>query len=395
MSGEEPEKEGASGEAHRILLIDDDEEDRYLTRELFEDFEERHRYRLVEESTFEKGLKALEGGDFALCLLDYRLGARTGLEFLKVVQQKGIDVPMILLTGEGNREIDLLAMKQGAADYLVKGEISARLLERSLRYGVERHRLLVQQRQMASENADLYEKARRAIELRDEVHRIVVHDLRNPLSAMGLTVQLMERMLSREVDPDRFRLQLETQRLCIRQMNQLIEDLLDVARIESGRLSLSLGGVQIGELLEGVERQHRIQAEEREIRIKCNREYDQYYVDIDHRRIQQVLSNLIGNAIKFTPKGGLLKIGVMPQFEAREVVFSVEDTGCGIAAEQVPHLFDRFWQAESGAHGGAGLGLAIAQGIIDAHGGTLEVESTPKVGTKFWFSLPLYEESSL
>lgn len=373
-----------------VLLIEDDEDDYLLTRELFEEFEWAEHYELVWRKSFEEGLEAFRRGNYALCLLDYRLGAHTGLEFLREAGKRVGMTPVILLTGEGNREVDLKAMELGAVDYLVKGEFGAGLLERSIRYGVERHRLLRAQSVLAAENARLYKKAQRAVEIRDEVHRIVVHDLRNPLSTMGLAVQLMERLLSGEVDKETFRDQLETQRLCIRQMNRLIEDLLDVARIESGQLALSRGGVSVGTLLEGALVPHRIQAADRAVRIEAVVPEERLIVDVDQRRIQQVLANLIGNALKFTPAGGTIEV----RAEAGDdgIWVQVSDTGCGVPAEQLPHLFDRFWQAEQGAYGGAGLGLAICQGIVEAHGGEIHVESVEGEGTMFRFRLQKYDE---
>ncbi len=369
-----------------VLLIDDDEDDYLLTREYFEDFERPRRYELQWASTYDEGLQLLQQADHDLCLLDYRLGARDGVELLQQALDAECSTPIIMLTGSGNRAVDNAAMRHGAADYLVKEEITPVLLERSIRHSLERHRILEKQRTLAAENERLYRKAKRALDMRDEIHRIVAHDLRGPLSTMGLALQLMERLASKGADGDAFANQLETQRLCISQMNRLIQDLLDAARIDDGRLSLDRTAYQPVHIVESVLDQHRIRAEDRSIELVANISDELPHIDADARRIEQVFSNLIGNALKFTPEGGTIEITARTEEDA--VCFLVEDNGRGIPEELQPHLFDRFWQAEQGDLDGAGLGLAICKGILDAHGGRIWAESTEGEGTTFFFTVP-------
>lgn len=364
----------------RVLLVDDDEDDYLLARELFDDFERDDSYELEWVSTFELGLQALGENRHDICLLDYRLGAQDGIELLREALERGCRIPIVLLTGAGNRDVDYAAMRYGAADYLVKSDLTPTLLERSIRYSLE--------------NARLYQQAQRAIELRDEVHRIVVHDLRNPLSTMGLAIQLMERAVGKDRPAADFAEHLQTQRLSIKRMNRLIEDLLDVARIENGKLSISQGAALPEELIAAALDQHRIQADDRGIELMSSPEIessDLPYALADIRRIEQVLANLIGNSLKFTPEGGRVEIGAEKVDD--EVVFAVIDNGYGISEEQLPHLFDRFWQAQQGSANGAGLGLAICKGIIEAHDGRIWAESEEGSGTTFYFTVPIYRES--
>lgn len=373
----------------QVLLIEDDEDDYWLTREYFDDFEQPDRYDLEWVDTYDEGLQSLRRGNHDVCLLDYRLGARDGVELLRQVLNEDCALPIIMLTGLGSRTVDRTAMRHGAADYLVKTEITPTLLERSIRYSLERHRFTQQQRELAAENARLYQQAQQALEIREEIHRIVVHDLRNPLNTMGLALQLMERHVDHDADAEDFRRQLQTQRICISKMKRLIQDLLDAARIEDGKISLSRGVYRPRQLVESTVEQHRIQAEDRSIELTVDVADDLPRVDVDNNRIEQVFANLIGNALKFTPEGGIIELSVHGDDGA--VRFAVRDTGRGIADDQLPHLFDRFWQAEEGSGDGTGLGLAICKGIIDAHDGQIWVDSTEGEGTTFFFTIPTAE----
>jgi signal transduction histidine kinase len=169
-------------------------------------------------------------------------------------------------------------------------------------------------------------------------------------------------------------------------MDRLIRDLLDMASLQAGRLKLDLGQYAVDDLvreglalLEPLAIQNRI-----ELRTRLPREH--CWVSCDRDRVFQVLSNLVGNALKFTPEGGRVTVEVEPGEEL--VRFSVRDTGPGIPTEALPHLFQPFWQAEGTGKKGTGLGLFISYGLVAAHGGSVEVESAPGQGSTFSFTLP-------
>ena len=390
MTQDVTKKKVEKGNKHRrirVLLIEDDEDDYLLTREFFDEFTDVGRHRLKWVSNFDEGHRALCSDDYDICLLDYRLGARDGVELLRSAREEDCRTPVIMLTGTGSHDVARTAMRLGASDYLVKGEITATLLERSIRHSLERHRFVEEQRVLAAENARLYEEAQRALEMRDEIYRIVVHDLRNPLSTMGLALQLMERLAKSDASGEAFTPQLETQRLCISQMKRLIQDLLDTARLEDGRLVLDRGLHLPGSIVDSVIAQHKIQADDRSVELVGHADDDLPRLDGDARRIEQVLANLIGNALKFTPEDG--RIEVSAGHEDGAIHFTVTDTGYGIPAEQLPHLFDRFWQGNDGDRNGAGLGLAICKGLVEAHGGKIWAESTEGEGTTFSFTIPV------
>jgi signal transduction histidine kinase len=169
-------------------------------------------------------------------------------------------------------------------------------------------------------------------------------------------------------------------------MNRLIQDLLDVTRIEAQRLAIEHADIDTrGLLLESVEAQRSLASSEK-LEVRLDAPQTLPHISGDRDRLLQVFENLIGNAVKFTDPGGRITVGARPQ--GREIVFCVADTGSGIAPEDLPHLFDRFWQADGKRKKGAGLGLAIVKGIVQAHGGRVWAESAPSRGSTFSFTLP-------
>jgi len=234
------------------------------------------------------------------------------------------------------------------------------------------------------EHARLFHEAQQATRARDDVLAVVAHDLRNPLNTVTMAVSLMLET----TPPERVqeRRQAEIVRRAADRMNRMIQDLLDVKRMESGRLTIDSRPEQPDVLINDTVDMLRPLAAGSIIRMETNIEDNLPPVIADSARIQQVLSNLVGNAVKFTPRAGT--ISVCAERGDGEVRFSVIDTGPGIPAEQLPHIFGRFWQAKTSDRRGIGLGLAIAKGIVEAHNGRIWVESSVGLGSTFYFTLP-------
>lgn len=231
-------------------------------------------------------------------------------------------------------------------------------------------------------------EAEAAIRTRDEVLSIVSHDLRNPLS----TITMAAGVLEMPIDESRKAAQIGIIKRAAEHMERLISDLLDVGAIESGNLRLELEILDIGPILTETHRMMEAKAARKSVLLQRVSVEGLGTIRGDRYRILQVLSNLVGNAIKFTPAGGSITLRARPS--PGSIVVSVEDTGPGVPEEDVPHIFNRFWHSSRRKHGGAGLGLAIAQGIVEAHGGKIWLENRPGGGATFAFELPVAEEGA-
>jgi PAS domain S-box-containing protein len=239
---------------------------------------------------------------------------------------------------------------------------------------------------LAVENARLFREAQAATAARDEMLGIVAHDLRNPLNTIMMASDIMME-LPATAPISEGRRTIEMVRRAADRMNRLIQDLLDVKRIESGRLVVEPRPQSVASVVTEAMEMLRPLATGNSLTLCAEVPADLPQAQIDSPRIHQVLSNLVGNSIKFTPAGGTITLRA--EAFGDEVRISVIDTGPGIAPEQLPHLFGRYWQGAAGDRRGIGLGLAIAKGIVEAHKGRIWVESAVGQGSRFHFTVPI------
>ena len=223
-----------------------------------------------------------------------------------------------------------------------------------------------------------------ALQLRDSVLAIVAHDIRSPLATITMVTSLLE---DETLDEQRRRHFLDMIRKSSGQIDKLIRDLVDIAKIESGQLALEKVPTPLHSLLQDVIEAHSQRAAELGITLNLDMKHTDLVIEIDRDRIIELLNNLLSNALKFTSPGGYVCIHC--NRTPTHVAISVEDTGRGITEEQLPHVFERFWQAQHARRAGAGLGLAICKGIVEAHGGDIRVESQEGVGSTFFVELPI------
>jgi signal transduction histidine kinase len=228
------------------------------------------------------------------------------------------------------------------------------------------------------------ESARKALEARDELMGIVAHDLRNPLGAITIKAALLQK----GADLDRTKKQAESIANIAKRMEYLIRTMLDVTTMEAGRFSVSVARCSVADLIGEAAATFDALAASKQVRFEQLAKESGLMLLADRERVLQVLSNLIGNALKFTPPGGRVMLSV--QRQPTMVRFEVLDTGPGITAENLPRVFDRFWTEAPGKKG-TGLGLFIAKGIVDAHGGSIWAESDRGCGARFFFTLPIAE----
>lgn len=238
----------------------------------------------------------------------------------------------------------------------------------------------------ALDNAHLYNRAQQATIARDHALGVVSHDLRNPISAIGMCARAL---LASTDAADTAQRGLVTTIVDSTELTQrMIRDLLDVASIEVGRLAVERRNVDAGVVLERVAALFERDAAERGITLRVNRPTEPLRMAGDEERLVQVLANLLGNALRFTDRGGLVSVGA--RRDGNDIELHVRDNGAGIPASELGRIFERYWTVRRNApKGGTGLGLAIARGIVEAHGGRLWAESTPGEGSTFRFTVPV------
>jgi signal transduction histidine kinase len=228
------------------------------------------------------------------------------------------------------------------------------------------------------------ERQQELVRIRDEILGVVSHDLRSPLTTISLSAQLMPGSSPGEQNE-----QVQTIVNATRRMERLIHDLLDVTRAEQGKLSIRRDAIDPAAVARDVVASQQPIAASQQIDFEASVAGDLPRVRGDGDRLSQALTNLIGNAFKFTPAGGVVRLSVAER--DGKVRFEVSDSGPGIAPADLPHLFEPFWQAKKTAHLGAGLGLKITRAIVEAHDGSIEVTNRAGGGACFRFELPAME----
>ena len=376
----------------RLLIVDDDDVDRLALRRALTGAGVKAD--ITEAGGGEEAMRALEAQPFDCVILDYQLPGTDGLHVLRAIRAAGIRTPVIVLTGQGDEQTAVELMKAGAADYMGKGQLSAERLSRSLRHALALFRSEEARRQLLEREKAAREDAQAANHAKDEFLATLSHELRTPLNAILGWVRLMH---SGSLDPATTRRALEIIERNTRLQAQLIEDLLDVSRIISGKLRLDLRPASMSSVVDVAIDSARPTADAKHIQLEFNSTAENDNVLIDQARMQQVVWNLLSNALKFTPEGGTVTISVSCAESA--LVLRVEDTGAGIGPQFLPHVFDRFRQEDAAttrAHGGLGLGLSIVRHLVELHGGTVRAESDGEGrGSAFVVELPVAQTPAL
>lgn len=366
----------------KMLLVEDNPGDARLLIELLRESRlEGHEVEAV--TTLSAARRALESRNFDVVLLDLSLPDSQGLDTVRAGLAAAGDAAIVVLTGLDDDAIALRAVNAGAQDYLAKGELDGRLLVRAIRHARERKRLEAERVSALEREQEARAAVEAALRARDEVLRIVSHDLGNSLSAVGIQAKLLER----DTDDAEVQRRARAIRSLVEQMHRLRQDLLDVVSLEAGSLAMDPAPHAVESILaEAVAAVEELPAA-RKLSIRVVTDDALPAIEVDRIRILQVMGNLLGNSVKFTPEGG--EVVVRAEQAGNEVVISVEDNGPGIPAEDVPRIFDPFWRKENHDRVGAGLGLAIAKGIITRHGGRIWVETVPGCGSAFRFTVPM------
>jgi phosphoserine phosphatase RsbU/P len=358
----------------RVLLIEDNVDDANLLKVLLED-PPGSQVSIVWSATLVSAIKNLSIQSFDVILLDLSLEDSSGAESVRKLR-RATQVPIVVLTGQSDQSVAMLALEEGAQDYLVKGEPSPASVVRCMRYAIERDR------------ADKALRELSLIRQRELFVGTLAHDLRTPLVGTQRVLNALKVGCAGEVNPD--------QELLLSQVissNEslliMIANVMDLYRLEAGVQMFLFAPHKISIVVNDSIKQLKPLLEAKKIEIELDLA-DEVVASIDALAMTRVLNNLLSNAVKFTPSGG--KITFIVKRERNQASISIIDTGTGIDAEKIDHVFTKFYQADQSYCGlGTGIGLYLCKQLIHAHNGQIRCTSAKGSGTRFDITLPLVQ----
>jgi signal transduction histidine kinase len=396
----------------KVLIVDDDLVDRLMVGRALK--KTGISIEQVEATTAAEAIEILTDSSFDCVFLDYYLPDQDGLTLIRTLRALGIQVPLIVLTGQGDEQIAVESMKAGASDYLSKSKLAVDRLTYVVKNAVRVYRaelqvnkayqeiqatnklllqqneeLKKQQQQIKVQNLELLKASR----LKSQFLATMSHELRTPMNAIIGFSQVLLRESKGDINSQQRNM---VDRILLNSKNLLclVNDILDLSKIEAGRLELKPEPCDLLQLLEATVAQLRALAEEKNLRIRVESDLVHSRAFNDSMRIRQILVNLISNAIKFTNEGEIVvRIGE-PVID--RILISVQDPGIGIAASDLEHIFEVFQQVDqtiNRQYSGTGLGLAITRSLVEMMGGEIAVESQLGRGSIFTVDIPRYVQT--
>lgn len=366
----------------RLLVVEDNPGDARLLQEELREVASA-RFEVLHVTRMSEALVAVGEPGLDVVLLDLSLPDGHGLSNIERVVQAAPGLPLVVLTGTDDEQLAMRAVHAGAQDYLVKGQVTGPLLVRALRYAIERKR--------AEEGLKREEAARQTALFREQFLGILGHDLRNPLQAISGNAALLLRYggLSEPQRKALNRISISSDR-----MARMISDILDFTRTRlGGGYTLQRTWMNVHEVLKQVVEELEVAHPQKRFELSVS---GTGWGEWDADRIAQAASNLVGNAVQYSPEDSAVR--VVARDEGDGVRVEVHNLGTPIPAERLPHIFDPFVRgregSRSGSRSGLGLGLYITYEIVKAHGGSLQVRSTEAEGTCFWLKLPRHPPSA-
>ncbi len=368
-----------------VLLIEDDEDDYIITQDLLLELPHA-KYHLDWVTNLEDAKGKLEERSFDVCLCDYRLGSENGLDFLKYAVQNYPRIPVVMLTGQDDLETDNLALKIGAADYLVKGQINSTLLGRSIRYSIEqirdRERIRKSESELQKSNAT-----------KDKFFSIIAHDLRSPFTALlSLSDILLEHF--GELDDETKKEYIGMIRESSENTFKLIENLLEWSRVQRGTIEINPEQFRLAGMVRRILNLHKQIADNKGIEMQHGIDETET-VYADPNMVETVIRNLVLNAIKFTGRDGWIRVDCERTDGMTRI--QVKDNGTGMDEKTMGKLFNiEENKSTPGTDGetGTGLGLILCREFVAINRGDIDVESEPGKGSIFTVTLPSGEEGS-
>lgn len=379
----------------KVLMIDDDEEDFFIIEDLFSEIR-HHKFSASWVSSYKEGLKLILEKEHDIYLVDYRLGTGNGLELIREVLKNGCDVPLILLTGQNDIEIDNQALDAGASDYLVKGSISANQLERAIRYSIAHAKNIWEIKHL---NADLEKKVKmRTLELTNALEReqainemktrfvsFASHELRTPLSAILSSISLIK--IYKEPEQEEKRLK-HANRISssVKNLTEILNDFLSLAQLEKGIFEVERNVINLPDFLGIIVEEMDAIVNKKNQRIKYHHD-GETVIEQPKKILKNILFNLLSNASKYSPEEK--EIQLTSSVADNKVSIIVKDHGIGIPIEDQNKLFGEFFRAGNvGNTQGTGLGLCIVKKYVELLDGNISFISNPNEGTTFTIEFP-------
>ena len=372
----------------KILIVDDEER----LRESLKKMLEADGFLVETAEDGNAGLSALLDSSFDVAIVDLVMPKRDGMWLIGEINKKNIDVSVVVATGYGTVELVVKAMKKGAWDFIQKPvdyELMKVIVDKAAeRRGAVRAQNDAEKRikQQNEELKEVNDKLKELDKLKTDFLSMAVHELRTPLTVISCALEIARSEIA-DGNISGIDMHINNALEFSRNMNSIVNEMLDLNTIESGNLHGEITDNDLSEIVSSAAGGTKALLNKKGIALKVDTTELSKNVKCSKERVSQVVVNLIGNAVKFTPEGGEIAVSVREGDEG--FITSVKDTGCGIAPEDLEHIFEEFFQVRRGSHCGAGLGLAICRKIIDGHGGRIWAESEPGRGTTISFSLPL------
>ncbi len=375
---------------NRVLVVDDEKEIRtFLLKALTR--VGGFQVELAENGA--EALKILEKEKFDLVVTDMKMPVMGGLQLAAEISRSRPEILTVLMTGHGTIDSALEAMKQGASDFLTKPLNLEETILR-LKKVLEGKQRFVRLKDYADQLEKANQELRRIDTIKSEFVSVASHELRTPLASIKNAIQIMLSGKAGEINENQKKFLSMAERN-INRLTNILNDLLNLSRIESGKIVMNFEELVPKALIEFILSSLKPQADNKSLKLRMDLPDELPTAYGDREKIEQILTNLMGNAIKFTPEGGEITVSVKPLDSNRKMVaFSVRDTGIGIPEDELEKIFDKFHQVEDSLHrstGGTGLGLAITRGLIEAHQGKIWVQSELRKGSTFTFTLPVSE----
>jgi signal transduction histidine kinase len=373
--------------ALQVLLVEDNAGDARLLHEMFSK-EKTGSFELTHFLRMGEAVVHLAKGGVDIVLLDMGLPDGHGLDTVRRAHAAAPTVPVIVLTGLDDEALAAEAMKEGAQDYLIKGQIENRALPRALRHAIERHRMQTE--------TDLI--LTHQVQFKDEFLSHVSHELRSPLTAIYQFVTILLDRLAGELNPQQDEY-LEIVLRNVKQLQSMINDLLEVTRVQAGKLSIDLQCISVSDAIAYTVNTLKGASTAKGIALSSETAPRLPLACADPTRIRQVLVILVDNAIKFTPVNGTVKIQARVfEEDPNFLLLEVSDSGSGIGPDAMERIFDRLFQASDPAlagRQGLGLGLYICKELVTRQGGKVWVKSAPGHGAVFSVTLPVFSLTNL